>query len=298
MAINSEPCNLYAVPFPVAAASPGGRMGNEADDSGAADEDADAPAQLSKGEKEYAYRRCTFVDEDGSRCEKWGTHNPTATDGCIRCVKHGGKHRCVEVGCREWAEPPKRFCPTHQGPCMADGCTRQKQNQAGYCKGHAHLDRYKLSLRRERLAGLRDKWLDVILAEQGGRCACSVRTCEVVDDGDAAPRCPWGERALPTDAAELDHIKPLSEEGEEDDRDNLQVLCACCHAMKTHAERRALAAAKREASRRKFLEEREEEQKRKKEEKEAERDRRHEERAVQRAEKRRRKEVARIMALG
>ena len=182
-----------------------------------------------------------------------------------------------------------------QGARLHTAETRTKRATA---TGHAHLDRYKLSLRRERLAGLRDKWLDVILAEQGGRCACSVRTCEVVDDGDATPRCPWGERALPTDAAELDHIKPLSEEGEEDDRDNLQVLCACCHAMKTHAERRALAASKREASRRKFLEEREEEQKRKKEEKEAERDRRHEERAVQRAEKRRRKEVARIMALG
>jgi hypothetical protein len=280
-------------------------MGNEADDSGVSEEEEEAPEQPSRRDRVYACTRCTFVDQDGSRCEHWGARNLTATDGVQRCVTHGGKKRCVEVGCREWTYGRAPFCPAHQGPCMADGCSRQKQNQAGYCTQHAFLHKYEWVLRRERLAGLRDKWLDVILAEQGGRCACSVRTCEVVDDGDATPRCPWGKRALPTDAAELDHIKPLSEEGEEDDRDNLQVLCACCHAMKTHAERRALAAAKRETRNRKYLETLKPRWEKgaearlvRMQEKEAERDRTHEERAVQRAEKRRREEVARIMALG
>jgi len=279
---------------------------------------------LSATEKKYAHRRCAFVDEEGDRCDRWGIVN-RSVDGQYRCIAHGGIRRCIEENCREWAEPHKPFCAAHQGVCKAPGCTNQKHTQAGYCNTHAFQDKYKWALRRERLWGLRDKWLDAILAEQGGRCARSVRTCEVVDDGDATPRCPWGERALPTDAAELDHITPLSEEGEEDERDNLQVLCACCHAMKTHAERRALAAeqralaaAKREATNRKrlasmapTLEKAKREREARKREREARereeedderlrkqeaRERAQEERALERAEKKRREALATIVA--
>lgn len=93
---------------------------------------------------------------------------------------------------------------------------------------------YEEVRRLKRQSGLRDKWLGSLLDRQGERCADSV----VVQGGQATSRCPWGERQLPTDAAEVDHKLPLSKGGT-DDKDNLQALCACCHSMKTHAERRA-----------------------------------------------------------
>ena len=61
-------------------------------------------------------------------------------------------------------------------------------------------------------------------------------------------QCLEGHRRLPHDAAQVDHIQPVCENGS-DNRYNLQVLCACCHALKSAAEARARAAKRmREAA--------------------------------------------------
>ena len=97
-------------------------------------------------------------------------------------------------------------------------------------------------LKRDR--ELRAKWLCPLLAQQSFRCARGVGTCEAVDDGRATPACPWGDRRLPPDAAQVDHIRPVCEGGS-DDRPNLQALCACCHALKSAAEARARTAKRK-----------------------------------------------------
>ena len=130
----------------------------------------------------------------------------------------------------------------HKERCAFDGCTWAKRYQAGWCSMHVRFAKYEWIQRLVRTAHLRDQWLDVLLAEQNGRCAQSVLTCEVVDDGAATSVCPWGDRPVPRDAAQLEHIVPLCEGGT-DDPDNLQGLCACCHAVKSAAEARARASA-------------------------------------------------------
>ena len=56
-------------------------------------------------------------------------------------------------------------------------------------------------------------------------------------DGEPTSRCPFLalDRPVPKDMAELDHIDPICEGGD-DDLDNLQMLCACCHAAKSKLE--------------------------------------------------------------
>ncbi len=103
---------------------------------------------------------------------------------------------------------------------------------------------YEWAQRLVRDRHLRDEWLDVLLAEQGGKCTQSVVTCEVVEDGQATNVCPLGVRPVHRDAAQVDHITPLSEGGS-NNKPNLQVICAYCHALKTCAEARARAAARR-----------------------------------------------------
>ena len=68
-------------------------------------------------------------------------------------------------------------------------------------------------------------------------CADPMRHCYYVDYGDATSRCPFVPLGLPVpkDMAELDHVEPLCEGGS-DDPENLQILCACCHAAKSKAE--------------------------------------------------------------
>ncbi|MFI1521036.1 HNH endonuclease [Kitasatospora cineracea] len=47
---------------------------------------------------------------------------------------------------------------------------------------------------------------------------------------------------FPADAVDVDHVRPLSEGGEDVDS-NVQVLCALCHTLKTDAEGKRLARA-------------------------------------------------------
>jgi hypothetical protein len=69
-------------------------------------------------------------------------------------------------------------------------------------------------------------------------------TCEVVNNGQATSVCPWGERQLPIAAAQVDHKKPVWDGGR-DAKSNLQVLCACCHAIKSMDEARQRKHTKR-----------------------------------------------------
>ena len=113
---------------------------------------------------------------------------------------------------------------------------------------------YEEVRRLRRVRGLRIQWLDVLLAEQGGRCANSVVMCAAVEGGAATSVCPWGERPVPRDAADLEHKMPLSQGGT-NDKGNLQMLCKCCHGIKTAAERSSLpgeTAAERPFKRLKF----------------------------------------------
>ena len=76
--------------------------------------------------------------------------------------------------------------------------------------------------------------LPTVSADQHDRCV-GFWMCEEVGDGKAVNQCPWGERAVPLAAQQLDHIIRVADGGS-DERDNLQMLCACCHAMKSAAE--------------------------------------------------------------
>lgn len=205
-------------------------------------------------EKRYLHQRCTHVDDEGTRCVKVGTTHQGASKRYL-CVAHGGKHKCREQGCSVLVAGA--FCPKHKGqPCVFKDCKRKARYSSGYCPIHneetkpvppEHPD-HEIVRRLKRDRALRDRWLCPILAQQSFRCARGVVTCEAVDDGDATPACPYGHRRLPPDAADVDHIQPVCENGS-DDRTNLQVLCKCCHGLKSAAEARARAAKrKREAA--------------------------------------------------
>jgi 5-methylcytosine-specific restriction endonuclease McrA len=85
--------------------------------------------------------------------------------------------------------------------------------------------------------GLRERMLPTVAGEQNNRCANPIKTCEYVTDGKATSMCQWGDKPVPPDAQQLDHIVPFSQT-QDNSRENLQMLCACCHAMKTALERR------------------------------------------------------------
>ncbi len=153
---------------------------------------------------------------------------------------------CAEKGCIEMREGGSPFCPFHEGKCVVEGCSNAKKYQNGGCRRHPDGNDeemhtfYEWVKRLVRDRALRRKWLNPLYNEQMGRCAQSVMTCQVIDDGQATSVCPWGDRLLPLEAAQVDHIKPLGEGGS-NKKNNLQVLCACCHAIKSHAEARQRA---------------------------------------------------------
>ena len=200
----------------------------------------DRVALRTPAEKRRARERCTAVD-DGVRCPSHGTRHTKPH----LCMKHGGKVMCHENGCKEDAVKG-HFCLVHSGvACLAEGCANVRYAQHGYCNEHrlfAHKCEWVQRLAR--LSGLRNQWLDALLREQGGRCARSIVTCAVVAGGAATSVCPWGERPVPRDAVQVDHVVPLCEGGT-DDKANLQALCACCHALKSASESRTRAAKRK-----------------------------------------------------
>ena len=80
--------------------------------------------------------------------------------------------------------------------------------------------------------------LHIVADEQIHRCAAPMVTCEEIEDGKPTSLCPWGDRPVPLACQELDHIIPYCQT-QDDSRANLNMLCRCCHGLKTDAERRA-----------------------------------------------------------
>ena len=199
--------------------------------------------------------RCTH-----SGCTKWRV---TRMGSKPFCKTHGGGLPCAAEGCTKLVG--HKFCSMHgNNKCKFPGCTK-KVVLRGFCRLHAEeagtLDRLRAEnvafkareqRRRDRIQRdrkLRERHFHRILAEQRFRCKGSVHTCASLDGGVAAHVCPWGDAQPTFYALELDHIVPLWEGGT-DDPTNLQVLCSCCHAVKTALERprlQALRRSKREA---------------------------------------------------
>ena len=170
-------------------------------------------------------------------CDKYAKSNGTVREFC---VAHGGGKPCEFPGCTKTAQShaPGKFCRPHGGGARCEhesGCT--KHAKCGrMCAVHGTME-MELVWRIKRNKALRAKWLDVILAKQGGLCANPNKHCYSVVGGEADTYCRWGNDPLPRDAAQLDHIQPLSEGGT-DEENNLQVVCACCHAIKSMEEAR------------------------------------------------------------
>ena len=184
------------------------------------------------------------------------------------CMAHGGGVPCAAEGCAKLVS--HKFCSAHGGHrCKAPGCTKNMV-RGGYCRSHCpdtyaadvadNVKRLKAQIsfltareqrRRDRIRRdrkLRDKYFHRIFKEQGYRCCRAARTCGAVDNGGATRVCPWGDAEPTFYALELEHIVPLWEGGT-NDRSNLQVICRCCHGVKTALERprlEAMRSSKRE----------------------------------------------------
>ena len=174
------------------------------------------------------------------KCEAPGCTSQAKSNGTeLRfCIAHGGGKPCEEPGCTSKAcnTAPGKFCSKHGGGqrcTYGNGCNKSASG-GGLCAEHTGIAR-ELVLRIKRNRALRAKYLDEILEEQGGACANPHKHCYHIVVGAASSRCPWGDRPLPREAAQLDHKIPLFLGGT-DDKNNLQVLCACCHAMKSSEE--------------------------------------------------------------
>ena len=89
---------------------------------------------------------------------------------------------------------------------------------------------------------LRKRELPGIGKAQKRRCK-GFFTCDEVEGGEAVSLCPWGKRKVPRAAQQLDH-KIRVADGGSDDPSNLQMLCACCHAMKTAVENGAVVTGR------------------------------------------------------
>ena len=191
-----------------------------------------AMGRVAKKKREYKKVEC-----QAPGCIKWAQH-----DGMKHrfCRLHGGGKPCAEPGCTSKAElaAPGKFCSVHGGGLRCkygNGCNKHAAG-GGLCAEHNRIAR-ELVMRIRRNSGLRDKYLDEILEEQGGVCANPHKHCYDVVVGAASSRCPFGDRSLPRDMAQLDHKIPLFQDGT-DDKHNLQVLCACCHQAKSGEEAR------------------------------------------------------------
>lgn len=90
----------------------------------------------------------------------------------------------------------------------------------------ARVREWTRRLRRD--SRLRQRMLPLINEEQRGRC--------VGFWVDGVNQCRWRETPVPTAAQQVDH-KTRVADGGSDERANLQMMCACCHAMKTAEER-------------------------------------------------------------
>ena len=144
------------------------------------------------------------------------------------------------------------FCYSHHDGvlnfCAVTGCDKpitnyhSPENVFGhFCYTHGAGSAYELVVRLKRDSGLRARMLPTVAGEQGNVCIGPMLTCLEIEDGEATSRCPFQGRPVPTDMQQLDHIVPHSKT-QDDRRENLQMLCSCCHSAKSAMEATARAA--------------------------------------------------------
>lgn len=106
--------------------------------------------------------------------------------------------------------------------CRKHGCAATTTDRSGYCEAHRNTgwEQHQQGKSRHQ-RGYGSKW-DVIRARILGR------------DKHLCQQCLRNGRAVP--ATTVDHIKPKSNGGTDDDS-NLQGLCWPCHRKKTATER-------------------------------------------------------------
>ena len=148
---------------------------------------------------------------------------------CEKKAQSGHSYFCVIHSGIKWKHRQIKY------KCTVDGCTAYRQ-RGSYCDKHLYEDHRRL----RRAPHLRDMCLPKIYAKQEGRCCNSEHACYEVEDGEATPVCPYGQRRVPYDAMQLEHRTPLWQGGQ-DDEANLQGMCACCHAIKSAREARLRA---------------------------------------------------------
>ena len=192
-------------------------------------------------------------DSSGPEPEK----DTEGVEGCFPSKPAKVKRRCQFEGCGRLTNNSGKYgmwCHVHSGGkpdlCIVKGCKTLKQARyAPFCaihKNHEYdetheaqdmVPEYEIVRRIKRNRRLREKMIMQVAFEQDSKCASSLKTCLKVKNGKATDRCPFKGEEVPYDMQELDH-KVRVADGGSDERSNLQMLCACCHAMKTRREMR------------------------------------------------------------
>ena len=90
-------------------------------------------------------------------------------------------------------------------------------------------ERLRLLLSKVKRTNVDNETANRILIKQGR--LCSLCNCEL------QPRGGGGEGAMASSLYQIDHIRPISDGGSENDATNLQALCLPCHSQKTNEER-------------------------------------------------------------
>lgn len=166
---------------------------------------------------------------------------------------------CKHEGCtRKVNDSTSYYCKNHFQGCAAKGCTDPRVNNSKFCRDHAPpppfgttwASQYRHAkvvaeqewvLRWKRSSHLRDEVLPTLNRAQESKCASYLKTCDTVNNGASTGFCPWGDRRVPHSMQQVDHITPFCLT-QDDSIENLQMLCACCHAHKSDLERRATIA--------------------------------------------------------
>ncbi len=198
---------------------------------------------------------CGATLENGRPCRAWASQGDRWKGDGYRCTKHGGGMQCHHydngVRCEKNATfdgVEVGYCSKHHEARMhcvsCGGSIKYKTHsnnggQCNTCHGKDSKRGKELLARWKRNSKLRALHFEDVFKRQGYRCAQSVVACYDVDGGEPTSVCPWGDREPLRDACELDHKVPVADGGV-DHRDNLQVLCACCHNVKSAKERRGL----------------------------------------------------------
>lgn len=126
-------------------------------------------------------------------------------------------------------------CRRIKQTCKHPGCVK-KQARGVYCCAHATaLARANLGHGIEEIKvqfaivkrdkHLRDRHLRTLYTNSAGRCADPFGRCLYNKHGET----------LPMEVADVDHIVALNRGGT-NALENLQLLCACCHKLKTRQE--------------------------------------------------------------